>query len=106
MSVYDTDGYRKHKRPEGWGSLCPPHITTEQAQNLLETGVTVGRQVYNVDGEWAFCAQNHVADRWHGYPIPWSRLPSEAVEALLERGQLDRKTYRKAIRKLFGEAKR
>ncbi len=99
--TYNTDGYRKHKRPDGWASLCPDNLT-ETPQQLLETGVCVGSRVYNVSGDYALCAQSHRPGHWHGYPIPWSRLPAEAKNALIGAGRLDATHYRKALRKGLG----
>jgi hypothetical protein len=101
MALYDSSMYRKHKRPDGWGSLCPDDLDAEP-QALLESGAPVGGDVYNVSGTYALCAQEHSPGVWHGYPIPWSRLPSAAREALVASGRLDRATYKKALRKNWG----
>ena len=103
---YDTDGYQKHKRPKGWGSLCPDDLPAGEAQSLLETGVRIGEAIYNVEAERgrAYCARNHHADRWHGYPIPWTTLPVDAVNALIELGRLDKATWRKGLRHRWGQA--
>lgn len=100
--IYDTDGYRKHKRPEGWGALCPDDLT-EDPQSLLDTGITVGDAIFNVSGDYALRAQEHRDGRWHGHPIPWSRLPNDARKGLIAAGRLDEQTYRKAIRKGWGK---
>jgi hypothetical protein len=100
--IYDTDDYRKHKRPGGWGSPCPADLD-ETPQRLLETGVEVERSVYNVSGKYALCAETHRPGRWHGYPIPWSRLPAQAKNALIAAGRLDGATFLKAIRKGWGK---
>jgi len=100
--VYDTGGYRKHKRPEGWGSLCPDEVDQSEAQRLLDTGVLVDDDVYNVEADFAFRAQQHEPGRWHGHPIPWSRLPSRARDELIKAGRLDAATWRRAVRKAWG----
>lgn len=99
--VYDTDGYRKHKRPDGWGSICPEDLA-EDPQELLESGVVVGNAIYNVCGDYALRAQSHGEGRWHGHPIPWTRLPTAAKNALIEAGRLTSATFRKALRKKWG----
>ncbi|MBT9545097.1 MAG: hypothetical protein IV090_06885 [Candidatus Sericytochromatia bacterium] len=99
--TYDSSGYRKHKRPEGWGSLCPEDLD-EDPEVLLNSGVLVGKQRYNVSGKYAFAAQNHHGSNWHGYPIAWKNLPTEAKNELISSGRLDRKTYDKALRKNWG----
>jgi len=102
--IYDTSGYRKHKRPEGWGLLCP-HDLAESPEELLKSGVLVGRQRYNVSENYAFAAQNHHGSSWHGYPIPWKDLPIEAKNELINSGRLDKRTYDKALRKNWGESR-
>lgn len=100
--VYDVSTYRKHKRPEGWGSLCPDDVTLDDASQLLQSGVVVGKAVYAVHGTYAFRAFEHEPNRWHGHPIPWSRLPVDAARALIAQGSLDEATWRKALRKGWG----
>lgn len=99
---YDTSTYAKHKRPTGWGALCPNELTEGDAQRLLESGVEIERAVYNVDGEHAFRAFEHEPGAWHGHPIPWSRLPNAARRELIARGRLDHATWRKAVRRGWG----
>ncbi|NOY90980.1 MAG: hypothetical protein GXP55_07175 [Deltaproteobacteria bacterium] len=103
--IYDTSDYKKHKRPKGWGSLCPDD-TLSRAQNLLDSGASVGDAVFNVEGELCYRAQSHAerdgATYWHGHPIPWTRLPPSAKNALVASGRLDLAVYRKAIRKSWG----
>jgi hypothetical protein len=99
---YNTEQYRKHKRPGHWGSPCPEAIDTPHAQQLLDTGVLFEGAIYNVEGEFAFRAFEHEPENWHGHPIPWTRLPNAARLALMEMGRLDEATWRKAIRKGWG----
>jgi hypothetical protein len=100
--VYNPDGYDKHKEPKGWGSLCPQGVSLTDAQALLETGVRVADEIYNVDGQTAYRAQRHDTNRWHGHPIPWSRLPVAAWRGLITAGRLTAKDFRKAIRSGLG----
>jgi len=103
---YDSTNYKKHKRPGGWGSICPP-MTQEQAQELLDKSVEAGKSRYNVSGEYCFQSNSDNTDKngepvWHGFPIPWSRLPPEAKNKLISIGALTNKFYLKAIRKSLG----
>ena len=103
---YDTSSYKKHKRPKGWGSLCPDEIDQDAAQRLLDSGVELDGAIYNVEGELCFRAFQHdehgIHDLWHGHPIPWSRLPVEAKDALVAAERLDAAFFRKAVRKGWG----
>jgi hypothetical protein len=103
---YDSTNYKKHKRPGGWGSICPP-MTQEQAQELLDKSVETGKSRYNVSGEYCFQSNGDNTDSngepvWHGFPIPWSRIPPEAKNKLISIGSLTNAFYRKAIRKSLG----
>ena len=103
---YDSTNYKKHKRPGGWGSICPP-MTQEQAQELLDKSVEAGKSRYNVSGEYCFQSNGDNTDSngeqvWHGFPIPWSRLPTEAKNKLISIGALTTAFYLKAIRKSLG----
>ena len=102
VDTYDPASYRKHKCPDGWGSLCPDEIDLAHARELFASSVRVGKKAFNVEGEWAFQAQEHLPGVWHGHPIPWTRLPAEAWRALIESGRLDLKDFRRAIRKSLG----
>lgn len=101
-ALYDVSKYRKHKRPGGWGSLCPDHMDQAAAQALLNGSVLVDSARYAVDEEWAFKAFEHEPGRWHGFPIPWSTMPVEAARALIASGLLDERTWRKALRQGWG----
>jgi len=100
---YDSTTYRKHKRPDGWGTKCPP-MTQELAQVLLDTSVPVGNSRYNIFEEHCFKAFSHATDNsgdtiWHGFPIKWSDLPTEAKNQLIANGQLTSTEFRKRLRK-------
>lgn len=104
---YDIETYKKHKRPKGWGALCPEHVTLQRAQELLDSGVEVEDAIYNIDDAIcyrAFCHHEGVdgASLWHGHPIAWARLPIKAKQALVARGRLSSNVYRRAIRKGLG----
>ncbi len=103
---YDSSSYRKHKRPGGWGSICPS-MTQEEAQELLNTSVEAGGARYNIDGNYCYQSFCHVADGsgetfWHGFPIPWQELPREAKNLLIAKKRLTNVAYMKAIRKSLG----
>ena len=36
---------------------------------------------------------------WHGFPIKWSDLPTDAKNQLIAKGRLTNKQYKKALRK-------
>jgi hypothetical protein len=100
---YDTSNYRKHKRPDGWGTLRPS-MTQDEAQKLLGDSVQSGKARYNVCDEYCYKSFSHDTDEmgetlWHGFPIKWSDLPTEAKNLLIAKGRLTNKQYKKALRK-------
>jgi hypothetical protein len=104
---YDSSTYRKHKDPGGWGSLCPTDLEQQEAQELLDTSVEVDDTRYNVRGSYCYRAYRHGTDAsgtslWHGHPIPWSRLPTDARKDLIRNGRLTNAEYKKALRKGSG----
>lgn len=102
QEIYDSGINRKHKRPGGWGSLCPEDMEPGEAQALLNGSVLVDDARYAIDDDWVFKAFQHQPGRWHGFPIPWSAMPPQAARALIERGLLDESTWRRALRKGLG----
>lgn len=79
-------------------------MTQAGAQKLLEESVTVGNSRYNIFEEYCFRAFCHDTDEdgvtiWHGFPIKWSDLPSEAKNQLIANGQLTSTEFRKRLRK-------
>lgn len=45
----------------------------------------------------AFCAQQHDATKglWHGYPVSWKEVPTAVREALIARGDVDRRDIKR-----------
>jgi hypothetical protein len=76
-------------------------MTQEEAQQLLNNSVEVGGSRFNVLGEYCFQAKcdNTAEMRWHGFPIKWSDLPTEAKNQLIANGQLTKTEYLKRLRK-------
>ncbi|MEQ1633572.1 MAG: hypothetical protein ABL997_14435 [Planctomycetota bacterium] len=108
MRRYDISTYRKHKRPEGWGSLCPVGVDLVGAQALLESGVECDGAVYNIEDDYCYRAFRHETGPdgttlWHGHPIPWQRLPSAARKKLERIGRLHPAVFRKALRQSWGK---
>ena len=89
----------KHKQP--WqhgcrGSLCPGDMGLATAQELLSDSEPAGRKRYAVHGGRAYCAQEHGANVWHGYPVGWVEVPKSLRSTWIAQGLLrkrDEKTY-------------
>ena len=82
-------------------------MTKEEAQELLNTSVEAGGARYNIDGDYCYQAFPHATDGsgetfWHGFPIPWQELPTEAKNLLIAKDRLTNVAYKKAIRKSLG----
>jgi hypothetical protein len=94
--VYEPS--EKHKKP--WqrgrrGSLCPSSISLEDAVQLLEGSLLHGSKRYATDGDRAYCAQEHLATRWHGYPVGWEEVPPAIRFELVERHQVPRRSQKR-----------
>ena len=97
-------GSDKHKLP--WqrgrcGSLCPKAIDQRTADGILATSRTwpedavEARRRYGIWEGRAFCAVEHVAGEWHGWPVGWKEVPEPLRRAwrgerLLSRRQLNK----------------
>jgi hypothetical protein len=84
-------GIEKHKLP--WqrgrrGSLCPRSVSAEQAQELFDGSILVGKKRFAYRDGTCFAAQltRPETDEWHGYPVKWGEVPPEAKKAWREAG--------------------
>jgi hypothetical protein len=92
------EGNPKHKHP--WqhgrrGSLCPKEIGLDLAQALLAGSVTSGAARFATHGGQAFCAREHGADLWHGYPVGWREVPPEIRSEWVRSGLISRQDIRR-----------
>ena len=92
------EGIAKHKQP--WqcgrrGSLCPAAIDLETARRLLSNSEAVGAKRYAVHEGRAYCAREHGADAWHGYPVGWREVPENLRRAWRKEGRLRRRDVKK-----------
>jgi len=88
------EGNPKHKHP--WqpgrrGSLCPKEIDVERAQELLAASVEIGAVRFATQGGRAFCAREHRAGAWHGYPVGWREVPPKIRGEWLSAGLIARR---------------
>ena len=91
------EGNPKHKHP--WqpgrrGSLCPKEIGLERAQELLADSVKMDALRFATQGGRAFCAREHGADLWHGYPVGWREVPPSIRSEWLRSGLISRRDVR------------
>ena len=88
----------KHKQP--WqrgrsGSLCPETVDLETARRLLSDSEPVGDKRYAVHEGKAYCAQEHRADAWHGYPVGWREVPESLRRTWRRQGRVRRRDIEK-----------
>jgi hypothetical protein len=84
----------KHKEP--WqrgarGSLCPkdadgPALLAASTVDPQRPG-----KRYATDGHRAYCGQEHLAGRWHGYPVQWREVPASIRRALVSDYQVSKR---------------
>ncbi len=91
----------KHSEP--WqrgrrGSLCPKEVKP-LAADLLAQSVLHGSKRYATHGGKAYCAQQSVADVWHGYPVAWREVPPDVVQAWTSKDIALRRVVRRARRR-------
>jgi len=91
------EGNPKHKEP--WqpgrrGSLCPAGIDPRAAQRLLDDSVSEGARRYATLRGQAFCAQEHRAGFWHGYPVAWREVPPALWHEWIQNGLVKRSQVR------------
>ena len=94
--IYESNP--KHSDP--WqigkrGSLCEPQVRP-LAGDLLHTSVSWEGKRYAVYQGRAYCAQEHLPNRWHGCPVGWVEVPPKLVRQWVQAGNLtnhDRKKY-------------
>jgi hypothetical protein len=87
----------KHKEP--WqrgarGSLCSTGVDSSA---LLAASVVDPKQPgkrYATDGVRAYCGQEHVTGRWHGYPVQWKEVPAAIRKILVNKYQVSKRDLR------------
>ncbi|MBI4818082.1 MAG: hypothetical protein HY791_17600 [Deltaproteobacteria bacterium] len=84
----------KHKRPKGFGSLCP-HMSPHEPQRLLDLAISLPGVAQNAlwiaNGRWIF--QLHPTtgggpDAWHGFPIIGGDADERVLSALVSSGRI------------------
>ncbi|GAA0397389.1 hypothetical protein Acor_74890 [Acrocarpospora corrugata] len=86
----------KHKpipTPGRHGSICPPYA---DGPGLLQESDLTGCKRYATDGTEAYCAQEHIEGKWHGYPVGWEEVPPRLVADWIASGKVTRRTVRRA----------
>lgn len=87
----------KHKEP--WqrgarGSLCPkdadgPALLAASRVDPIHPG-----KRYATDGHRAYCGQQHLPGRWHGYPVQWREVPPAIRRGLVTDHQVSKREIR------------
>lgn len=95
----------KHKRPKGFGSLCPSDMPATVPPELLERAVSVEglstKKLWFATGEWCFCAHPspHAGeDAWHGFPVIGGEVDERVLRALESAGILTQQERRRLRR--------
>ncbi len=76
-------------QPGRKGSICPREVRN-LAQQLLDGSVPVGDARYACHEGRAYCAREHVAGRWHGYPIGWREVPAKLRRQWVREGRVSK----------------
>ncbi len=62
---------------------------------MLAGSEAVGRKRYAEHGGRAYCAQEHRADTWHGYPVCWREVPESLRDKWIKAGRLRRRDVKR-----------
>ena len=89
--VMEYEGNPKHKEP--WqrgrrGSLCPKDVDLTLAQKLLDASIVAGEKRFAAHEGKAYCAMEHGAGLWHGFPVGWGEVPPDSRNDLIRRRPL------------------
>jgi hypothetical protein len=84
----------KHKEP--WqpgkkGSLCAAAVRPLASNLLLTSVLWEDDKRYAVHDGRAYCAQEHLSNRWHGYPIGWRDVPPKLRMRFLKEGRMKKR---------------
>lgn len=94
--VYDPSP--KHEPGHNWGSENPIS-SQEQGQQLLETGYSSGKQIFNVTNEGKlvkFQPDNSPNNGYHAYEVSKPRdIPSTVLKQMLHDGKISKADYSK-----------
>lgn len=97
----------KHKRPKGFGEVCPTGLMTHDAQGMLAHAISVPevreKAVWAADGQWLFMAypaHPHTPERpdWHGFPVVGAKVDPRVLKALMDAGLIDLRQFRTLAR--------
>ncbi|MEQ9481396.1 hypothetical protein [Coleofasciculus sp. F4-SAH-05] len=66
--------------PGGWGTLMD--LTDEEAQQVLDTGIVSGRQIYGYFKGQFYEFQSDNMDGFHGYPVSENEVPSNVIKQI------------------------
>lgn len=87
----------KHKRPKGFGTLCPAEMTIDEAAQLLAVAVAVqgvgANKLWMASGRWCFCAHPSPGigpEAWHGFPVIGGEVDERVWRVLHNEGFLTR----------------
>jgi hypothetical protein len=89
--IYESNP--KHGEP--WqtgkkGSLCEAEVRPLATQ-LLRGSHLWGDKRYAVHEGRAYCAQEHLPNRWHGYPIGWRDVPAKLRTEWVKDGRVKKR---------------
>jgi hypothetical protein len=92
------EGNPKHTdpmQPGRRGTLCPPEIDHKIAGKLLKNSTLDGEQRYAVHEGRAYCASQHEAGKWHGWPVGWVEVPEPIRNAWKKARRVKRSEIKK-----------
>jgi hypothetical protein len=93
--VYESNP--KHATP--WqrgkrGSLCPADADAPALLAASRFDPQRPGKRYATDGRRAYCGQEHLPGRWHGYPVDWREVPSAIRKELVVENNVSKRNLK------------
>jgi hypothetical protein len=87
------------KHTEPWqrgrrGSICPKDADGAILLAASEADSRHPGKRYATDGNQAYCGQEHMPGRWHGYPVQWKEVPDGILRRWLADNRVTRRTLK------------
>jgi hypothetical protein len=90
---------RNPKHAEPWqrgrrGTLCPKDADGPGLLALSDIDPRHPGKRYATDGNRAYCGQEHLPGRWHGYPVQWKEVPRTILRQWLADKRVNKRSLR------------
>lgn len=90
---------RNSKHTEPWqrgrrGTLCPKDADGPGLLAASDIDPRHPGKRYATDGNRAYCGQEHLPGRWHGYPVQWKEVPRAIWRQWLAENRVNKRSLK------------